>query len=133
VPSSVESDGAPQYFVLMTKRISFYFERSYGQENVEVLLRPNMVRQMMRPPGIRHPSSVVYSQVDLYPHHDVGQERSSYPLSYPQLVQARPVHRPAMVGILDPVRPYQPSEEAHHDVSEWLVARAHGQCCRTGP
>jgi hypothetical protein len=49
VPSSVESDGAPQYFVLMTKRISFYFERSYGQENVEVLLRPNMVRQMMHP------------------------------------------------------------------------------------
>ena len=49
----------------------------YRQENVEVLLRPNMVRQMMRPPGIRHPSSVVYSQVDLYPHHDVGEERSS--------------------------------------------------------
>jgi hypothetical protein len=27
------------------------------------------------------------------------------------LVQARPVHRPAMVRILDPVRPYQPGHE----------------------
>jgi hypothetical protein len=32
-----------------------------------------------------------------------------------RLVQARPVHRPAMVGILDPVRPYQPSEEAREE------------------
>jgi len=44
----------------------------YWQENVEVLLWPNMVRQMMHPPCIRHPSSVVYSQVNLYPHQDVG-------------------------------------------------------------
>jgi hypothetical protein len=32
-----------------------------------------------------------------------------------RLVQARPVHRPAMVGILDPVRPYQPSQEAREE------------------
>ena len=42
---------------------------------------------MVRLPGIRHPSSVVYSQVDFYPHHDVGQERSSYPCQYPQVEQ----------------------------------------------
>jgi hypothetical protein len=90
----------------------------------------------------------VYAQVDLYPHHHVGQERRRYPSQYPQveqlvgnreeqsirdkngnpesdghgdvlgirrrrmmqrvthgsrLVQARPVHRPAMICILDPV------------------------------
>src|SRR5437899_515775 len=103
---------------------------------------------MMCPPGIRHPPSVVYAQVDLYSHYYVGQERSRYPCQYPQveqlvrnskeenirgkdrapeseshgdvlgigwrrmmqrvthgsrLVQARPMHRPAMICILDPV------------------------------
>ena len=119
-----------------------------------------MVRQMMRPPGIWHPSSVVCSQVNFYPHYDVGQERNSHPCQYPQveqvvgnskeqkvgdedgspetechcdvlgiggrrmmqsvthgsrLVQARPVHRPAMICILDPVRPDQPGEEARQE------------------
>lgn len=105
---------------------------------------------MVRLPGSRHPSPVVYSQVDFYSHHNVGQERGSYPCQHPQvkqlvgnskqqnigdkdgspesefhcdvmgigrcrmmqsvthgsrLVQARPVHRPAMICILDPVRP----------------------------
>jgi integrase len=41
---------------------------------------------MVRLPGIRHPSPVVYSQVDFYPHHDVGQERSSHPCQYPRFV-----------------------------------------------
>ena len=59
----------------------------YRQENVEVLLRSNMVRQMMRPPGIWHPSSVVNSQVDLYPHYDVDQERNGDPCQYPQVEQ----------------------------------------------
>jgi len=42
------------------------------QENVEVLLWPTMVRQMMGPAGTRHPPSVVCSQVDLYSHYDIG-------------------------------------------------------------
>src|SRR5438270_6758321 len=115
---------------------------------------------MVCPPGIRYPPSVVYAQVDLYPHHNVGQERRSYPCQYPQverlvrnskeenirgkdrapeseshgdvlgigrrrmmqrvahgssLVQTRPVHRPAMICILDPVRPYQPGQETHQE------------------
>ena len=41
-----------------------------------------MVRQMMRPPGIWHPSSVVCSQVNFYPQHNVGQERNSHPCQY---------------------------------------------------
>ena len=32
-----------------------------------------------------------------------------------RLVQARPMHRPAMICIFDPVRPYQPSEETHQE------------------
>src|SRR6266436_5318575 len=115
-----------------------------------------MVCQMMCPPGIRHPPSVVYAQVDLYPHHYIGQKRSRDPCQNPQVeqlvgnrkeqniggkdgrpeskchgdvlgtggrrmmqrvthssppIQARPVHRPAMICILDPVRPYQPGQE----------------------
>src|SRR5205807_9580943 len=103
---------------------------------------------MMCPPGIRYPPSVVYAQVDLYPHHNVGQEGSRHARQYPQveqlvgnskkqnirgkdatpesdvhgdvlgigtrgmmqrvahgssLVQARPVHRPTMICILDPI------------------------------
>ena len=57
------------------------------QKNVEVLSRSDMVQQVMRPPGIGYPSSVVYPQVDLYPNHDVGQERSNYPCQYPQVEQ----------------------------------------------
>ena len=42
----------------------------YRQEDVEVLSRSNMMQQVMRPPGVGHPSSIVYSQVDLYPHNN---------------------------------------------------------------
>ena len=42
---------------------------------------------MMCPPGIRHPPSVVYAQVDLYPHHNVGQEGSRHARQYPQVEQ----------------------------------------------
>lgn len=46
-----------------------------------------MVQQVMRSAGIRHPSSVVRSQVDLYSHYDVGQERSSYSRQHSQVEQ----------------------------------------------
>jgi len=109
---------------------------------------------------MRHPSSVVYAQVDHYPDHDVGEESSTYACQYLQveqlvgnskeqnvgdkdsspeskchrdvlgvggrrmmqsvthgssLVHARPVHRPAMICILDPVRPNQPGQETHQE------------------
>ena len=59
----------------------------YRQENVEVLPRSDMMQQVMRPPGVGHPSSVVYAQVDLYPHYDVGQKRGSDTCQNPQVEQ----------------------------------------------
>ena len=109
-----------------------------------------MMRQMVRLPDGRHPTSVMYSQMDFNPHYDVGQERYGYPCQEPQveqlvgnskqdriddkdgcpesefhsdvlgirrcrmmqsvahggrLIEARPVHCPAVICILDPVRP----------------------------
>jgi len=59
----------------------------YRQENIEVLSRSDMMQEVMRPPGMGHPSSVVYSQVDLYPHDDVDQESHRDPGPYSQVEQ----------------------------------------------
>jgi len=67
---------------------------------------------MVRLPGIRHPSSVVYSQVDFCPHHDVGQERSSYPCQYPQVEQLVGNSKQQNIGDKDG----SPESECHCDV-----------------
>jgi hypothetical protein len=59
---------------------------------------------MVRLPGIRHPSSDVYSQVDFYPHHDVGQERCSYPGQYLQVPRPGTTRDYQAMGIAQPFR-----------------------------
>ena len=59
----------------------------YRQENVEVLLRPGMVVQVVGSKCGWNPPSVVYAQVYLYPRHNVSHEGGRNSRQYPEVKQ----------------------------------------------